>query len=124
LRKYQLPEPEIETIVKRLRDWGYSRFIRSGNNGRVMPGMDTVLLSLRIHILTVEEGSSAEGKSIEDLGLETRYGITDFGLRRDNTTTTSPAPETLLKAGDGLLVFVTDQMADELARCFSVQKEH
>ena len=52
--------------------------------------MDTVLLSLRIHMLTVEPGSFADGKTIAELDLRTRYGIADFGLRRENKTTTQP----------------------------------
>jgi len=118
LRKYQLPEPEIETIVHKLQNWGYSRFIRNGTTGPVIPGIDTVLLSLRIHMLTVEPGSFADGRSIEELGLESRYGITDFGLRRDNVTTTRLSPDTYLKAGDSLLIFATDQKADELIPLF------
>jgi Trk K+ transport system NAD-binding subunit len=64
-----------------------------------------------------------EGRSLAELDLEGRYGITDFGLRRDNITTTLPDTSVILQAGDELLIFSTDQKADELARCFSERRE-
>lgn len=118
LRKYRLPEPEIAKIVTKLQDWGYARFIRNGDNKPTM-GIDTVLLSLRIHMLTVEPGSYAEGKAIMELELKNRYGVADFGLRRDNKTTTQPDESTCLKAGDALLVFSTDETAAEIGQLFT-----
>ncbi|NMB78502.1 MAG: sodium:proton exchanger [Methanomicrobiales archaeon] len=121
LRKYHLPEPEIGRTVKKLQAWGYTKFVKSGENSTTVPGMDTMLLSLRIHMLTVEPGSDAEGKRFGELALNERYGITDFGLRRDGGTIAQPGPEELLKAGDSLLIFTTDQIADELSGLFSVK---
>lgn len=123
LRKYHLPEPEISTIVKKLQNWGYTKFIKSGTGGKTIPGMDTMLLSLRIHMLTVEPGSFADGKTIDELKLKTRFGITDFGLRRDGVTTTQPDKAICLKHGDGLLIFSTDQTADDLAHLFAKPPE-
>lgn len=118
LRKYQLPETEIEKIVDRLRNWGYSKFTRNGKNGNALPGMDTVLLSMRIHMLHIEPGSPAEERSIRELDLKRRYGITDVGLRRENATIVSPDPDTRLKAGDALIVFCSDRTAEEVAGLF------
>jgi monovalent cation:H+ antiporter-2, CPA2 family len=119
LKKYQLPEPEIAKIVKKLQNWGYAKFIKNGDTGKTISGMDTVLLSLRIHMLNVEPGSFADGKTIADLDLKNRYGISDFGLRRENRTTTQPDAGTCLKSGDALIIFATDQTADKLMPLFS-----
>jgi len=118
LKKYQLPETEIAKIVKKLQTWGYAKFVRNGNNTPSM-GMDTVLLSLRIHMLKVEPGSYAEGKTIADLDLKGRYGITDFGLRRENKTVAQPDVSTCLMVNDALIIFSTDQTAGELLPLFS-----
>nr|WP_320161386.1 cation:proton antiporter [uncultured Methanoregula sp.] len=118
LRKYRLPEPEIAKIVSKLQNWGYAKFIRNGNTTPAM-GMDTVLLSLRIHMLTIEPGSFADGKTIADLDLKNRYGITDFGLRREKNTIPKPDSSTCLKGGDALIIFATDQVADEMKPLFS-----
>ncbi|MFA6333448.1 MAG: NAD-binding protein, partial [Methanoregula sp.] len=122
LKKYRLPESEIAKIVGKIQSWGYAKFIKTGNNTPTM-GMDTVLLSLRIHMLTVEPGSFADGKTIADLELKSSYGISDFGVRRDNKTTAQPDVNTCLLAGDALIIFATDQTARDLGHLFSKQEE-
>jgi monovalent cation:H+ antiporter-2, CPA2 family len=118
LRKYQLPESEINKIVKKLQDWGYAKFIKNGDSGTTVPGMDAVLSSLRIHMLTIEPGSSAEGKTIADLDLKTRHGIADCGLRRNNTTEIIADAATRLQAGDALIVFCSDRTVQEISGLF------
>ncbi|MGA2917144.1 cation:proton antiporter [Methanoregula sp.] len=119
LKKYHLPETEIAKIVGKLQNWGYAKFVKNGDTGRTIPGMDTVLLSLRIHMLTVEPGSAAEGKAIADLCLKENFGIADYGLRRENTTIFKPEGNICLRAGDALIIFTTDQTARELSPVFS-----
>lgn len=118
LKKYQLPDSEIQKIVSKIQNWGYAKFIKNGNMSPPSTGMDTVLLSLRIHVLTVEPGSSAEGRAIRDLALRERYGVADFGLRRNNTMMTVADDTEVLAAGDALLVFCTDQVAAEIRPLF------
>jgi K+/H+ antiporter YhaU regulatory subunit KhtT len=81
--------------------------------------MDAVLPSLRIHMLTVEAGSFAEGKTIADLDLKSRYGIEDFGLRKNNATTVAPDAATWLQAGDTLIILISDKTSQEIAGLFS-----
>jgi CPA2 family monovalent cation:H+ antiporter-2 len=118
LKKYRLPDPEIAKIVKKLQNWGYSKFIKNGESNPPAMGIDTVLLSLRIHVLTVEPGSFADGKKIRDLDLREKYGIADVGLRRNNEMMTVTDESTYLLAGDALLVFSTDQVAEEIRPLF------
>jgi CPA2 family monovalent cation:H+ antiporter-2 len=123
LKKYQLPENEIAKIVGKLQNWGYAKFVKNADTGRTMPGMDTVLLSLRIHMLTVEPGSRVDGKIIAELCLKDNYGISEYGLRRENTTVFKPGEDTCLRAGDALIIFTTDQTAGELAPHFSGKQD-
>ena len=124
LRKYRLPEPEIGQIVRKIEDWGYSKFIKNGNNEQTIPEMDNILLaSPRMHTLTVEPGSFADGKTIMDLDLKARYGITDSSLRKSSSTHATCAATTKLQAGDALMVFTTDKTMQEIAGlfCYSVK---
>jgi CPA2 family monovalent cation:H+ antiporter-2 len=119
LRKYQLPESEIGKIVRKLQEWGYAKFTRNGQNGTAVPGMEEVLSSLRIHMLTVEPGSAADGKTIAELRLKERYGIADCGLRRNDTTSIAADAATQLQAGDALIVFCSDKTVQEISEIFS-----
>ncbi|MGB7787980.1 cation:proton antiporter [Methanoregula sp.] len=123
LKKYHLPETEIAKIVGKLQSWGYAKFVKNADTGRTIQGMDTVLLSLRIHMLTVEPNSAAEGKAIADLCLKENFGISEYGLRHENTTVFRPDGNTRLRAGDALIVFTTDQTAGELSPRFSGKQE-
>ena len=123
LKKYHLPETEIAKIVGKLQNWGYAKFVKNGDTGRTIPGMDTVLLSLRIHMLTVEPGSAVEGKAIADLCLKENFGIAEYGLRRDTTTVFKPGGDTCLRAGDALIIFAADQTAGELAPRFTGKQD-
>jgi monovalent cation:H+ antiporter-2, CPA2 family len=123
LRKYHLPETEIAKIVGKLQNWGYDKFVKNAETGQKIPGMDTVLLSLRIHMLTVEPGSAVEGKAIDELCLKENFGIADYGLRRDNTTMIKPDGRTSLRAGDALIIFASDQTAGELSQHFSGKQD-
>jgi CPA2 family monovalent cation:H+ antiporter-2 len=118
LRKYHLPESEIGKIVRRLQDWGYAKFIKNGDSSSTVPAMDAVLESLRIHMVHVEPGSFAEGKTIRELDLKTRFGIADCGLRRNNATDIAPDVTTRLQAGDALIVFVSDKTVLEITGLF------
>jgi CPA2 family monovalent cation:H+ antiporter-2 len=118
LRKYHLPESEIGKIVRRLQDWGYAKFIKNGDSSSTVPAMDAVLESLRIHMVHVEPGSFAQGKTIRELDLKTRFGIADCGLRRDNATDIAPDVTTRLQAGDALIVFVSDKTVQEMTGVF------
>jgi len=118
LRKYHLPESEIGKIVRRLQDWGYAKFIKNGDSSSTVPAMDAVLESLRIHMVHVEPGSFAEGKTIRELDLKTRFGIADCGLWRDNATDIAPDVTTRLQAGDALIVFASDKTVQEITGLF------
>jgi monovalent cation:H+ antiporter-2, CPA2 family len=124
LRKYRLPEPDIEGIVEKLENWGYARFVRNGNNGHAIPDIENILVaSRRIHRLTVEPASVADGKTIADLDLKTQYGIADCSLRRDSVTHITPDTLTRLRAGDVLMIFATDRIAEEIAGMFTHPQE-
>lgn len=69
-------------------------------------------------MLNVETRSPAEGKSIADLDLKTRYGITDCGFTRNNTTDITTDATTRLQAGDALIVFCSDKKVREISGLF------
>jgi monovalent cation:H+ antiporter-2, CPA2 family len=119
LRNYQMPENEIARIVERLQTWGYAKFIKNHENGTAVSGMDTMLLSLRVHTFCVEPGSFAEGKTVAEIDLPARIGISDYGLRKGGTTRFMPDDGLMLDAGDSLIIFTSDKKAQEIHPLFS-----
>lgn len=119
LRKYELPENDIEKIVRRLREWGYTKFVRGSNNQGKVPGMDTMLLSLRIHTFVVEAGSFAEGKTIAELDIMGKIGVNDYGLRRGTENRFVSDDGLVLAAGDAVILFTSDAKAQAIMPLFT-----
>jgi CPA2 family monovalent cation:H+ antiporter-2 len=116
LRKYQFPEDEVTEIVARLQSWGYGKFIK---NAEQVSGIDTPLHSMRIHTIFVEPGSTAAGKTLGELDLKNRFGIMDYGFRRDGCTTMHPDETICLQKGDALILFASDEKSEEIRPLFS-----
>jgi CPA2 family monovalent cation:H+ antiporter-2 len=119
LRKYRMPESEIDKIVVRLQEWGYAKLARQPSNGEPVNPVEPPLPAWRIQTLRVEPGSFAEGRTLDDLPLTMKSGISDFGLRRDGTTFIEPDATTTLQAGDAIVLYGTDEMTDQLRDLFA-----
>ncbi|MFA6129323.1 MAG: TrkA C-terminal domain-containing protein [Bacteroidales bacterium] len=118
LRKYHLPETEIQKVVSRLQKWGYAKFIKNPENGRTIPSIDTLLHSLRVHTIPVEPGSYSVGKTIADLDIRNRFGIADFGFRHGEKTVFDPDADQMITAGDALIIFASDEKIEEMLPLF------
>ena len=118
LRKYHVPESEIQKIVLRLQKWGYAKFIKSPETGWTNSGVDTLLHSLRIHTVRVEPGSYSDGKTIAQLDLRNRFGIPDFGFRHGEKTVFEPDERQKIVAGDALIIFASDEKVEEISELF------
>ncbi|MDP3396463.1 MAG: cation:proton antiporter [Methanoregula sp.] len=118
LRKYQFPEAEIIKIVDRLQSWGYGKFIKSAEAEQQVSGMETMLHSLRIHTIFVEPGSTAAGKTLGELELKNRFGIMDYGFRREGKTIMQPNDTISLQEGDALIIFASDERCEEIRPLF------
>lgn len=72
--------------------------------------------AFRIEEVPLEPGSPWEGRSLAELDLRGRCGITVIGIRRGQEKITSPAPSEILHAGD-ILVVVGSLESLRSARC-------
>ncbi len=118
LRKYHVPEPEIQKIVLRLQKWGYAKFIKSPETGWTNSSIDTLLHSFRVHTINAEPGSYCEGKTIAELDLRNRFGIPDLGFRHGEKTVFEPDESQKISAGDALIIFASDEKVEEISAMF------
>ena len=59
---------------------------------------------MEVRRFRLETGPVAGGKTVEEIGLRKRYGVTLLALRRNGEVLSSPGATTKLTAGDILLV--------------------
>lgn len=104
LRKYLVPQEDIEKLVNDLRANGYLRMrkvseetgtklnsefdIRNG-----LPGLD-------IQVVKIGEKSSFNGKTLADLELINKYGVTILSIRRNSEMIYVPDGHDLLQLKD------------------------
>lgn len=119
LRHYHVPGSDITSIVKRLQKWGYAKFEGGTQSSADITDAEKVFDALHFHTVRIEPGSWAAGKTLDDLDLQNRFGIREFGFRRGGVTQDSPPGSTVLKAGDAIIVFTTDKNIAELNALFS-----
>ena len=70
----------------------------------VVEEMDAVIGDLLIDWVTLDEGSPAVGRSIAQLEIRKRTGMTVAAIARGGQSVIAPGPEEVLQAGDRLVV--------------------
>ncbi len=78
----------------------------------VLQGLDEEGMHTRA--VAAREGAPAAGKTLEELALRRRHGLTVLAVRRDGKTIASPAGDFKVQVGDRLVLVGT---AERFAAC-------
>lgn len=100
LARYQVPRTEIEDYVGSVRESGYSMF-RSLPEDKVAL-CEFVLPAAFLEKAPVAAGSAADGKTLGELALRKKLGVSVLAVRRDGEIISAPGADTRLAAGDSL----------------------
>ncbi|MFH1034279.1 MAG: cation:proton antiporter [Pseudomonadota bacterium] len=115
LQSFHLPQEEIWRLVAEMRAQGYQA-LRGGPSLGEPPlpqGLSGLWPDLEITTLAIRQGAPAAGRSLAELQLRKRHGLTALALHRRGQTQGNPEAETVLQAGDWLVVLARQQ---DLAR--------
>lgn len=114
LQAYFVPEDEIQRQVAAIRSGDYRIFRGSIQEAHLMvlQGLDEEGLHTRA--VVVREGAPVAGKTLAELNLRQRYGLTVLAVRRGNRTIGSPAGDFRIEPGDRLVLI---GLADQFANC-------
>jgi CPA2 family monovalent cation:H+ antiporter-2 len=105
LTKYLIPRNEIDRIISEVRRGGY-QMLRTGEMPTdAFADLKQQLPDIEIGTFRVHPKASAREKSLKELQLRNRYGVTLLAVRRDGRTFANPESETRILAGD-ILVFM------------------
>ncbi len=114
LGAYMIPPEEIERQVQIIRseDYGIMRGSIQEAHLMVLQGLDEDGMHTRA--VAVRKGAPAAGKTLEELALRQRHGLTVLVVRRGRNTIASPAGDFRVQAGDRLVMVGT---AERFAAC-------
>lgn len=113
LREYGIARREIQRQVDEIRNEGY-QMLRSPSLPIVDLGeISEVMKATATETLIVDSKAPAIGKSIGELQLRKKTGVTILAINREGQTEINPLPETTLNAGDVLVLLGSPAQIDQ-----------
>ncbi|WP_292381629.1 cation:proton antiporter [Methanosarcina sp. UBA289] len=106
LKKYLVPQEDIEKLVNDLRANGYLMIRKLTVDTGVNSGFNLTdgLPGVDIQVVKVGEGSCFDGKSLSDLELRKKYGVTVLSIRSNSKMIYVPDGNSLLYARDACVL--------------------
>lgn len=98
LVKRLIPHREVNRIITHIRSISLGDFTDRDLVNK--PSIFDEFSDINITAITVETNSEAEGKSLIDIDLRRRTGVTVLAIRRGSEVIEHPVPETVLKSQD------------------------
>lgn len=103
LHSYFIPYNTIQALTDELREGTYTK-LREISSGSLNFRWETYLSELQIEPYEIEPGSRADNKSIGELALRTKYGVTIIAVRRGTEIFPNPGADFILQMGDTVVM--------------------
>jgi len=104
LMKYLIPKDEIGRFIAEVRADGYEMFRSLSRESAAFSDLKLHLPDVEISALRVHERSPLVGKTLAQIELRKKYGVTLLAIRRNSQTLPNPGGDTQLCAHDLLIV--------------------
>ncbi len=118
LMKYLVPREEIERFITEVRADGYEMFRSFSPGSAAFTDVKRHLADVEISTFRVGEKSFLVGKSLAQIELRKKYGVTLLAIRRDSHILSNPGGDTKLCANDVLMILGTPDKIRRIARLF------
>lgn len=115
LAKYLIPRDEIEALVTKIRSDGYQMFRSLFKEPFSFSDLNLQLPEVEISTLKIVEKSLFVGKSLSEIGLRKKYGVTVLALRRDSQILSNLDVHMPFCANDALFVLGPPEMVAKVA---------
>jgi CPA2 family monovalent cation:H+ antiporter-2 len=116
LVKRLVPQREVNRIITHIRNVNLGEFTKKDLINK--PSILDEFSNINITTVTVEPGSEAEGKSLIEIDLRRRTGVTLLAIMRGSEVIEHPVPETLLLADDTAYLLGNPEQANLASELF------
>ncbi len=106
LAKYLVPRRQIEELVARLRSDGYG-MLRQLEPSSSFASLGLHLPDMEVSAVRVEAGAPAAGRTLVELALRKRYGVTVLAVRREGKEVETPEVGRPFAVGDTVYLMGT-----------------
>lgn len=118
LTKYLVPREQIERFIAEIRADGYEMFRSLSRSSPSLSDLTLTIPDIEISTLQVDERSPMVGKTLAQIGLRSKYGVTLLAIRRDSQVIPNPSGDTELSAGDIVIVLGLPERIADVAGLF------
>jgi CPA2 family monovalent cation:H+ antiporter-2 len=118
LRKYLVAKDEIERFVTEVRADGYLMLRGISRESDILRDGLRHLHDFEINTFRLGQQAPLAGKSLAEVELRKKYGVTVLAVRRDSRMLPNPEPDMQLLAGDLLIVMGTPENLSNFTRLF------
>jgi len=98
LNKRLIPQREVNRIMTRIRSMSLGAFTEKDMVNQ--PSILDEFLNINITAVKVEIGSEADGKSLIDIDLRKKTGVTLLAIKRGSEVIEHPVPKTVFHSED------------------------
>jgi CPA2 family monovalent cation:H+ antiporter-2 len=104
LARYLIPRNEIERLIAEARSGGYDMFRSLSRESLSFSDLKCQIPDVDIMTFSVGEGSSIAEKSLAQIELRKKHGVTVLAIRRGDQMVSNPEGNMVIRAGDLLVV--------------------
>lgn len=119
LRRYLVPEEELERVVSEIRADGYQMLRRPSPTSPSVCDLGSLGVGVEVRSLRVGQGAYACGKSLSELDLRRAHGVTVVAIGRGGEFLVDPDPEQPIQEGDFLVVLGRAERIPRVLHFFS-----
>ncbi len=109
LRKYLVPKSDIEKFIQEVRAGSYRMLRGMPKDFESLEDLRHYLKDVEISTIRLEPGAPLEGKTLAEMELRKRHGISVLAVRRGAEMLFNPEPDMKLNANDVLIVLGTPE---------------
>ncbi len=118
LQKYDTPIDQVERLVAELRAEGYEMMRHRFMESTIFSGLKEYITDVSTNTLVVGKKSPLIGKTLEEIQLRKKYGLTVIVIRRKEVTLYNIDAHTKLYANDLVVVMGTNENIIEATELF------
>ncbi|MBU1275308.1 MAG: cation:proton antiporter [Proteobacteria bacterium] len=118
LRRFLVPQAEIERLVAGLRAEGYEMLRTLEMPPQQRQDISKLISEVDIITLQVMPDAAAAGKTIAELALRRKHGVTVLAVRQGRETLANPGADTVLTPGDFLVIMAKPQTLEGIRALF------
>lgn len=100
LKKYLVPQVDIEKFITEVRADGYEMLRSLSKKSPSLQDIKLHFHDAEIYTIRVEDGSPVAGKTLAEIDLRSKYGVSVLVIQRGVRTLVNPGRDTRLEADD------------------------